>query len=314
MTKKAIKRGLLLIAAALGLVIGFCGTALCVDHEGTWYSDIEAAADVAKKNKLNLFVLFTGSDWCPMCVKLHNEVVGTQEFREATKNKFVLVMLDFPRTQKMLFRQVQQNERLARKYRIEGFPTVILLDSKGRPYARTGYQPGGATDYVVHLDQLDEKLRNRDELFALSERAEGKARAELLDRALMSLQEDGVLQDYDSEIDEVIKFDPNNEAGLKEKYETGRKFIRIVSLIQEQRFQEAQTVISESSLKADAPIPSRQRLLYLKAVVLHGLGEESSEIRVLNEAIALDPSSPLSHHLRSIISEHQVDQKPIGQE
>lgn len=314
MTEKALGSGLLLIAAVLGLMIGSCGATLCADRESTWHTDIETAVGVAKNNKLNLFVLFTGSDWCPMCVKLHNEIVGTQEFREATKNKFVLVKLDFPRTQEMPFRQVQQNERVAQKYRIEGFPTVILLDSNGRPYARTGYQPGGVTDYVVHLDQLDGKLRKRDELFALSERAEGKAGAELLDRALMSLQEDGVLQDYDSEIDKVIELDPNNESGLKEKYETGRKFFRIVSLIQEQRFREAQTVISEFSLKAEAPISSRQRLLYLKAVVLHGLGEESSEIQVLNEAVALDPNSPLSQHLRSIISEHQVDRKPKDQE
>lgn len=250
----------------------------------------------------------------PWLLHRHSRLLTLGGFETASKNKFVFVKLDFPRTHEMPLRQVRQNERLAQKYRVEGFPTVILFDSKGRPYARTGYQSGGVTDYVVHLDQLDGKLRKRDELFALSERSEGKAGAVLLDRALMSLQEDGVLQDYDSEIDKVIELDPNNESGLKEKYETGRKFFRIVSLIQEQRFREAQSVISDFSLKAEAPKSTQQRLLYLKSVVLHGLGEESSEIQVLNEAIALDPNSPLSLHLRGIISEHQIDQNPEGQE
>ncbi|NQT92016.1 MAG: hypothetical protein HQ559_04580, partial [Lentisphaerae bacterium] len=47
-----------------------------------------------------------------------------------------------------------QNEALAKKYNVSGFPTVLLLDAKGKVLARTGYRKGGAAAYVKHIQEL----------------------------------------------------------------------------------------------------------------------------------------------------------------
>ena len=45
------------------------------------------------------------------------------------------------------------------KYGVEGFPTVILVDSKGTVIAQTGYREGGAAAYVEHIKDLLAKAK-----------------------------------------------------------------------------------------------------------------------------------------------------------
>ena len=40
------------------------------------------------------------------------------------------------------------------KYKIEGFPTVLLLDAGGNVLGQTGYQQGGADPFVANLKEL----------------------------------------------------------------------------------------------------------------------------------------------------------------
>jgi thioredoxin-related protein len=66
-------------------------------------------------------------------------------------------MVDFPRKKHQDAALKQQNEKLSTQFGIEGFPTVLLLDSDGNVLARTGYRPGGAEVYVKHLQDLVQK-------------------------------------------------------------------------------------------------------------------------------------------------------------
>ena len=87
-----------------------------------WTSDFEAAKAQAQKEGKALLVEFTGSDWCPPCKKLHKEVFSKSDFIKKASKDFVLVKLDFPRTQKIDDSLKKQNERLAKEYKIRGFP------------------------------------------------------------------------------------------------------------------------------------------------------------------------------------------------
>jgi len=119
-----------------------------------WETDIDVAKKRAKDEKKPMLLDFTGSDWCGWCMKLKKEVFDTPEFQQYAKGKLVLVEVDFPHSKKLPKEEKEQNEKLAKEYNVSGFPTIILLNSKGTKVAQTGYQDGGPEKYVEHLKGL----------------------------------------------------------------------------------------------------------------------------------------------------------------
>ena len=80
-------------AVALSLVGSIALVAPSFASEG-WIADFDEAVKLAKAEKKDLFVDFTGSDWCGWCKKLDAEVFSKEEFLTAAKKSFVLVALD----------------------------------------------------------------------------------------------------------------------------------------------------------------------------------------------------------------------------
>lgn len=121
-----------------------------------WTDDLDKAIEKAKAEKKSVLVEFTGSDWCPPCIAMRKNVFSKKEFVEAASKDFILVELDFPKGDPDL---KKRNEPLAKKYKIEGYPTVILLDSDGKEFSRffaSKYQE--TTDFLKHLKtQLERK-------------------------------------------------------------------------------------------------------------------------------------------------------------
>lgn len=118
-----------------------------------WTTDFEAAKAQAQKEGKALLVEFTGSDWCPPCKKLHKEVFSKSDFVKSASKDFVLVELDFPRKKKINEKLKTQNEGLAKKYKVRGFPTVLLMDSNGKVFKQAGYQSGGVKSYLAMIQK-----------------------------------------------------------------------------------------------------------------------------------------------------------------
>jgi protein disulfide-isomerase len=119
-----------------------------------WLTDFEEAKDLAGRKNLPILVNFSGSDWCGWCMKLSNEVFTQSAFLKYADENLVLFLADFPRQKKQDEAIRSQNEKLARRFGLRGFPTVLILDARGNELARTGYQYGGAEKYVEHLKGL----------------------------------------------------------------------------------------------------------------------------------------------------------------
>ena len=119
-----------------------------------WLTDFEAAKAEAAKRGLPILADFSGSDWCSWCVKLDKEVLSTDAFKAYAKENFVLFLADFPQAKPQPSATRKQNEALAKRYGVRGFPTVLLLEADGKELARTGYQRGGAAGYIKHLKAL----------------------------------------------------------------------------------------------------------------------------------------------------------------
>lgn len=116
-----------------------------------WKTNLEEAIQLAKKENKTVLVNFTGSDWCRWCKKLSAEVFTQDEFAKYAKDNLVLVKLDFPRSIPQTNETKYYNQSLAQKYGVQGFPTILILDGTGKLLAKTGYQPGGAANYINHI-------------------------------------------------------------------------------------------------------------------------------------------------------------------
>jgi len=120
----------------------------------TWLTDLPKAQAQAKTEKKLVMLDFTGSDWCGWCIKLNNEVFSKPEFAEYAKKNLVAVEVDFPNKKKLSAEQTKANDALAKKYNIQGYPTIIVLDSEGKKVGELGYMKGGPTAFIAELNKL----------------------------------------------------------------------------------------------------------------------------------------------------------------
>ena len=109
------------------------GSAIANTPKG-WTTDLAQALEDAKARNKSVLVEFTGSDWCPPCIFMRKNVFSKDEFVSRASEDFILVELDFPNNNPEL---AKQNQPLAEKYNVEGFPTVILLTPNGKEFSRT---------------------------------------------------------------------------------------------------------------------------------------------------------------------------------
>jgi protein disulfide-isomerase len=123
----------------------------------TWLTDLSQAEAKAKTENKLVVMDFTGSDWCPWCIKLDKEVFSTPQFASFAQTNLVLVEVDFPRAKSQSPELQRANHELAQKYNIEGYPTVVVLDSQGKKLGELGYEPGGPGPFIQSLEKLQKQ-------------------------------------------------------------------------------------------------------------------------------------------------------------
>lgn len=139
---------------ALALVLVLAGTSAAGAKPG-WLTDYKQAQQEAKANNKLLLLDFTGSDWCGWCIKLDREVFSQPKFREYASKNLVLLELDFPRRKPQSETERKQNEELAGQYRIEAFPTLVVLNGDGRKlWENPGFFQDGVDAFIAELEKL----------------------------------------------------------------------------------------------------------------------------------------------------------------
>ncbi|MDY0152713.1 MAG: thioredoxin family protein [Candidatus Cloacimonas sp.] len=128
--------------------------AMATYQGGTWLTDYDSALANAKELNRPILVNFTGSDWCSWCMKLADEVFTQKSFNDYAAKNLILLKIDFPSKIAQTAELKAANDKLAKKFSVMGYPTIVILDPSGTEINRTGYQPGGAEAYVKHLQEL----------------------------------------------------------------------------------------------------------------------------------------------------------------
>jgi thioredoxin-related protein len=296
--------------------------------EDGWTEDYAAAQTTAAAEKKDILLDFTGSDWCGYCIKLHEEVFSKEVFKKEAPKDFVLVSLDYPRETEQPEKLKTQNAELAQKFEIKGYPSIVLLDSAGRPYAATGYEEIGADKYVESLKELQKLRVERDASFAKAAKADGLERAKLLKTALDELEPAWVHAFYTKEVDEIIAADKADSLGMKKDRDRQAKAAdvgRQVSAAQEKlqaRSEEIQKLIEEKKapevlaiidkLIADEKLEGEaKQQISLSKLMVYGPERLDDAAKLVDEVIAIDPDSETAEEAKGL-KERIVDMK--GQE
>ena len=111
-------------------------------------SHVDSAAEANASGKV-LMLWFTGSDWCPPCMKLESEIFHSAEFQSWYPEQIVPVILDFPKRSKLAEELSQQNQFLATKYQIKRYPTALFIDQQGNVIGKLGYEEGGPSQWIT---------------------------------------------------------------------------------------------------------------------------------------------------------------------
>jgi len=124
-------------------------------EEGNWFTDLPKAQAKAKEEKKMVLMDFNGSDWCPPCKALRKNVLNNQTFLDFAKNNLVLVDVDFPNYKQQTEELKRANKALASRYKVNGYPTVVVLSSDGKELKKMdGYEGQNAKDFVAELQKL----------------------------------------------------------------------------------------------------------------------------------------------------------------
>ncbi|WP_263601210.1 thioredoxin family protein [Chryseobacterium sp. PET-29] len=97
---------------------------------------LETAKKTAAENKELILLNFSGSDWCIPCIKLHKNIIETEDFKKLQADNVILyINADFPRNKKNQLSAdlKKENAALADQYNPKGlFPYTLLLNQEGK--------------------------------------------------------------------------------------------------------------------------------------------------------------------------------------
>jgi thioredoxin-related protein len=273
----------------------FIGTLLSVSAETLWMDDFAAAKKLAAETGKDILADFTGSDWCPPCMRMEEEVFTQPDFIKNAPKKYVLLRVDFPHKIKLPDRVRLQNQALAERYPFDGVPTFVLMDAKGQAFGRAvGYVEGGPEVFFALLTGLEKQKAELVQLQAAADSATGAAKAKALDVLFAQAEDWGIAYRYAALPAEIETLDKDNALGLHEKYKIlGEYSYLLNSWTQNSDFNAAVTQVEALATRA-TPYPQLQAKILLTEgmIYLNALNDQTKAKRIFQQVLKLGPSTP----------------------
>jgi hypothetical protein len=273
-----------------------------------WLDDLRAAKAVAKAEHKDILLEFARpvAESAPVIAATHSKtLLDSDLFLNRAGAAFVLLRLTV--SPEMPDRTVARVTHLLARMAVTRFPTFVLLDSQGVPYARSELITQRVSEYRREFDRLRQIHVRRDRELTLAAVTTGIECARHLDAVLKIVGPLADTEYADLEL-RVTELDPKNKAGLRAKYEAAvvhRKIDRAiqaeVSPLMDRR--EYQAALARLDLLMAGAKPSRdqlQRLLAFKGQAYCGLNDRQRSAKVLDQAIALDPQSESARRARDV--------------
>ncbi len=294
---------------SLPLLAFLCSGVALAGKKG-WSDDFAASSKLAAETKKDLLIDFTGSDWCGWCIKLDEEVFSHDEFKDGVKDKFVLVEIDYPNDKSKLSEEtLKQNEELKTKYSIEGYPTILLCDATGKPYAKSGYEEGGPVKYVASLDELRKKKALRDEALATASKTTGVEKAKALFALLKAVElDDAMVTTFFGPVGDQIKaLDPKDETGFAktgaEKARFEAFFNEVNSFATKRDLDGAMALVDKTIKEGGFGKEETQQIMMIRCTIFLQQKKPDEAIKAAEDAKAFLPDSKENTNIDGFIKQ-----------
>ncbi len=124
-----------------------------------WLTDYNAAVSQSRATSKPILILFTGTGWCPACIKLERQVLTAAPFIQSLSQRLIFVKAEFPSYTSQSIQASPFNSLLER-YHVDAFPTMVVINADGYPLFTVDYQAGGVEAYVKEIAaKLDQNRR-----------------------------------------------------------------------------------------------------------------------------------------------------------
>ncbi len=196
-----------------------------------------------------------------------------------------------------------QNAALLKTYPVKGYPTILLCDAAGKPYAATGYQAGGPERYVAHLTDLKTRRAVRDAAFAKAAEANGVERAKTLVAALEAMElDDAMLQaSYPDVMNQIREADPEDVTGFTRKAAGKQKLASFMEQLGGWQKKgdpaAAMDFINKSLKEPGLPPDVNQHMHGHKAALFLHQSKPAEAATTLEQGIAVAPDSTVAAEL-----------------
>ena len=267
-----------------------------------WLTELPAAqAKAAAENKA-ILVDFTGSDWCGWCIRLRKNVFDTPEFDSYVKDKFVLLEIDLPHGNKLTPEQKAVNEALAKRFKITGFPTVLVLTPNAEVAGGFG---GGQPNLAAVQPSLDKAL----EVAALIKKAEGQQgvdKAKSLAAAYLGIPSD--LRNLATSLrDQALALDPEDVTGLQREAKAQRQRAAIMRDLREVKTpQKAVEVFDAWLAKPELMKENLTEVHFMKSNAMLAMAETEEDVAAA-EAEALKGADASTAEDAAAVRAHVID-------
>ncbi len=281
-------------------IIGNLGVAVCTAliapaFAAEWMTNFDAAmAKAAAENKAVL-ADFTGSDWCGPCKYLKATVLNNPAFVSYAQDKFVLLEVDLPRRTDFDPDQLKRNQELARRYRVSGFPTLLVLTPEG---LLVGGFVGGRMNVQQAIAALESALANIPAA-RTAERLEGEAQV----KALYALYKRMPKELAESLRERIAGLDKDNTTGIHDEIRADRQMEDFQSMLYEaakQKKDARATIALVNTALAEACPQNRAAMLHarmnLQIKCADSLAETAAIRQTLLEIAEADPANAEHWH------------------
>jgi hypothetical protein len=216
-----------------------------------------------------------------------------------------LLEVDFPNNKEQSDKVKQQNEKLSKAFRVQAFPTLMLCDAEGRPYAEAGFPDEMEPESMLKvLDEQKEVRVQRDAAFAKAEKAVGVEKAKLLLGALGLVPAATVPSAYGKTIDEIAKLYPDDKAGFVKKAKVQQALAgleaKFAELMGAEKPDEAIKCIDSFVAEHKPEGEAKQKALLFKVFGLASKENFKDAIQVADEIVKIDDKTETAAMVKQI--------------